>query len=408
MAFDSKYMKIEPVRGTRDFYPEDKFVQNYIFNTWKTICEKYGYQDYDGPMLEPAKLWQLKSGAEIPEQMYTLKDKSDRILAVRPELTPTLARMVAAKQREMAKPIRLYSIARCWRYEAPQSGRLREFFQLNVDILGNESMQLDAEVISNAVDIAKSFGLTEKDFYVRLGNRKLIQSLILSTGVSKDNLQAVSRLIDKFDKIGEKEFVSEAKKIGADGKKILDALNTPLDKIKLDDEKGMQGLNELKDLVKFAKFYGIEKYVEVDLTIMRGFDYYTSTVFELFDRSKEHRAIAGGGRYDDLVSDFGGEKLPGIGYGMGDVVLELFLRGKNKVPAFESNAEYFIAVMDESCMDYAISVATKLREKHNVVLEVMGRQLKKQIEYAKKIGAKKLIVIGENEKKAKKYEEKTI
>jgi histidyl-tRNA synthetase len=401
-------MKIEPVRGTRDFYPEDKFVQNYIFDIWKKVCEKYGYQDYDGPMLEPAKLWQMKSGAEIPEQMYTLKDKSDRILAVRPELTPTLARMVAAKQREMAKPIRLYSIARCWRYEAPQSGRLREFFQLNVDILGNESMQLDAEVIANAVDIAKAFGLTEKDFYVRLGNRKLIQSLILSTGVSNDKLQEVSRLIDKIDKIGEKEFISECRKISADGQKILDALKMPIEKIRLDDEKGKEGLAEIKELVKFLKFYSIEKYVEVDLTIMRGFDYYTSTVFELFDRSKEHRAIAGGGRYDDLVSDFGGERLPGIGYGMGDVVLELFLRSKNRMPKYESKTDYFIAVMDDSVIDYAISVANELRKKHNVVIEVMGRQLKKQIEYAKKIGAKKLIVIGENEKKSKKWEEKNL
>ncbi len=401
-------MKIEPVRGTRDFYPEEKSVQNQIFSVWRKVCERYGYQDYDGPMLEPAKLWQLKSGQEIPEQMYTLKDKSDRLLALRPELTPTLARMVAARQREMAKPIRLYSIARCWRYEAPQSGRLREFFQLNVDILGNESMQLDAEAIANAVDIMKSFGLGKEDFYVRLGNRRLIQALILESGVPKGKLQEISRLIDKLEKIGEKEFVSECKKHGVDGKKVLSALNVPLEKVHVRSEDGKKGLDELNELMRNLSFYKMLDYVEVDLTIMRGFDYYTSTVFEVFDRTREHRALAGGGRYDDLVSDFGGERLPGVGYGMGDVVLELYLKKRKRLPGYIPNVDYFIAAMDDSVMDYAISVATELRREHNVIIEVMGRQLKKQTEYAKKIGAKKLIVIGENEKKSGKWEEKAI
>jgi histidyl-tRNA synthetase len=401
-------MKIEPVRGTRDFYPEQKAIQNYIFGIWKNICEKYGYLDYDGPLLEPAKLWQLKSGTEIPEQMYTLKDKSERILAIRPELTPTLARMVAEKQREMAKPIRLYSVARCWRYEAPQSGRLREFFQLNVDILGSDSMALDAEVIATAIEIMKSFGLTAKDFYIRLGNRKLIESLLLSCDVPKAKVREVSRLIDKIEKIGKEEFFSECKKLNVNGKKILETLSSDIDSISVKDDSGLLGLTELKELMEQISYYKISEYIEIDLTIMRGFDYYTSNVFEVYDKSKKFRAIAGGGRYDNLVSDFGGEKLPGVGYGMGDVVLELFLKEKGKIPKYDLGIDYFIAVLGNENLDCAVSVAESLRKKYKVVIEVMNRKLPKQIEYAKKIGANKLVVIGDNEKKSGKWEEKNI
>jgi len=396
-------MKVEPVKGTRDFYPEQKFVQDYIFKIWETTAKKFAYENIDGPMLEPAKLWQMKSGSEIPEQMYTLEDKSGRLLAIRPELTPTLARMIAEKQKSLTKPIRWYSIARCWRYEQPQSGRLREFFQFNLDCLGSESMQLDAEVIATAIEIMKSFDLDENDFYIRLGNRKLIESMIISAGIKKSELKDVSRLIDKLEKIGEKNFALSMKDLKIDDEateKLLNVLKIndvkDIDEETL-DEDGKQGLKEIKELMKYVSYYKLEKYVEFDASIMRGFDYYTSTVFEVFDRSRKYRAVAGGGRYDNLVQDFGGEKLAGVGYGMGDVVLQLFLEEKKKLPEYKKDIDYFVAVLNENCLAYAIKVAAKLRKKYNVEIEVLGRNISKQFNYADKIKAEKVIIIGDDE-----------
>ncbi len=406
-------MKISPVKGTRDFYPEVKFNQDFIFKAWEKVSKKFGYENFDGPLLEPADLWRLKSGNEIPDQMYVFKDKGNREVAIRPELTPTLARMVAAKSKGIARPIKWYTIGRCWRYERAQAGRLREFWQLNVDCLGSESMQLDAEVIVTAIEIMRNFGLNEKDFYIRLGNRQLIESLILSTGVKKEQLKDVSRLIDKLDKIGEEKFklsLKDLKMSDSSINKLWDMLKLKIEKIddKSLDAKGKEGLSKIKELLKYIKFYGLEKYVEFDPSIMRGFDYYTSTVFEVFDRSKKFRAIAGGGRYDNLVKDFGGDEVSGVGYGMGDVVLELFLKEKNKLPEYSKNVDYFIGVMDEKALEFALQTATKLREENNVEVELIGRNLSKQMKYAKKIGAKKLIIIGDDEVKTKKVKVKDL
>ena len=404
---------MKPVKGTRDFYPEIKFNQDYIFKAWEKVAKKFAYENIDGPMLEPAELWRMKSGAEIPDQMYVFTDKGNREVAVRPELTPTVARMIAAQQKSLMKPIKWYSIGRFWRYERAQAGRLREFFQFNLDCLGSDSMKLDSEVIATAINVMLEFGFTKKDFYIRLGNRKLIESLILATGVSKEQLKDVSRLIDKLDKIGIDKFKLSLTDLGL-GKKVVDGLVSYLgstlkeiDSSKL-DENGKLGLNQINEVIKYLKYYGLDKYVEFDPSIMRGFDYYTSTVFEVFDRSKKFRAVAGGGRYDNLVEDFGGDPLSGVGYAMGDVVIELFLKEKGLIPKYDKGVDYFVAVMDEKAMKYAISVATELRLKGNVEIEIMDRNFGKQTKYASKIGAKNLVVIGNDEVKSKKYKIKSL
>jgi len=406
-------MKIEGVKGTRDFLPKEKFIQDYIFNNWTNIAKKYGYEDFDAPMLEPVELWQLKSGAEIPDQMYTLKDKGDRMLAIRPELTPSLARIMAQNAGAMPKPIRLYCIARCWRYEQPQSGRLREFFQLNVDCLGTKSMHADAEVIATSIRIMQSFGLSEKDVYLRLSNRKITDSIISSLASSKETAKQISRLIDKLDKISKADFKKALKELKLTDEKIekLESFLEISDLKKLDEkilgEEGKKGVEELSELIKILQSYGLEKYVKVDFTIMRGLDYYTSTVFEVFDVEKEFRAICGGGRYDNLVKDFGGEELAGIGYGMGDVVLELFLKKKGLLPEYKKEAEFFIAIVNESQTGFAIKIAEKLRKSgKNVEVELMQRKIGKQLEYANKSKIAKLIVIGEEEEKNKKFKTK--
>ena len=381
-------MATDKVRGTRDFYPEDKRVLNYIFNSWKSVAESFGYEEVDGPILEPVELYR-KSGQEVPEQMYRLTDKANRELVLRPETTPTVARMISAR-RDLQKPIKWYSVSRCLRYEAPQSGRLREFFQFNLDVLGSRSMMADAEAITTAVRIMEKFGLTRKDFYVRISNRKLAEAVILDAGVEKNKLKEVYRLIDKLGKITEKDFVLSLKDIGVNGDGLLKALKAD----RLDDLNNYDGAGELRELFSFLKKFKVDKYCVIDLTIMRGFDYYTSTIFEVFDATKELRAIAGGGRYDELAPN-----CPGIGYGMGDVVLELLLRKKGKIKKLDKDIDYFVAYVDSSVLDKAIEISEKLRERYKVEMDVSMRNLGKQFKYANSVKAKKVIVVGPDELK---------
>lgn len=401
-------MNVQGLKGTRDFYPESMRTLNYIFSKWKSAALKFGYQEIDGPLLEPIELWTLKSGNEIPEQMYRFKDKGGREVAIRPELTPTIARMVAQKQRELPKPIKWFSIPRCWRYEAPQSGRLREFFQFNMDCLGTTSMLTDAEVIATAVEIMTSFGCGKKDFFVRLNNRKLLTSLFLSTGIKQKQLQEVCRLIDKKCKLRKGDFELAMKGMKATGKQIeqikdileYDSLDD-VDTNKL-DESGKKGYDEVKELLKYLNDLGISDFVKLDFTIMRGFDYYTSTVFEVFDASYEFRAIAGGGRYEDLVKDFGGEPCPGVGYGMGDVVLELFLRKLGKMPELKREVDFYVAPINKEVLGKALEIANTLRERYSVEVDLMEKNLRKQFEYADTIGAKKIVIVGPKDLEGKK------
>lgn len=395
-------MKIQNLTGTRDFYPKNMRILNYIFSVWRKAAEKYGYEEVDAPMLEPAELWRAKSGGELPEQMYNFKDKGDREVAIRPEFTPSLARMVAQKQKELPKPLRWYSMPRCWRYERPQSGRLREFFQFNIDCLGTDSMKADAEIIAVTVDVLKQLGLTPREAYVRISNRKLLNELLKEIEIDPEQ---ASKLIDKKDKITENEFEGLLKEEGLTDEQIFglkDILNITdlrgLEKQRLSAE-GKAALCELKELFSYLKMYGVEEFCEIDLSIIRGLDYYTKTVFEVFDRQKKFRAIAGGGRYDDLVADFGGERCPGVGLGMGDVVLAKFLEEKNKLPNINKKVEYYVAPISESVMEKAMELAQKLRRKFNVEMDITGRALAKQMDYANSAGAKKVLIVGEKDLK---------
>ncbi|PIU30488.1 histidine--tRNA ligase, partial [Candidatus Woesearchaeota archaeon CG07_land_8_20_14_0_80_44_23] len=278
--------KIERVRGTRDFYPEEKRIQNYIFAVWKEIAENYGYEEVDGPLLEPVELWREKSGEEIERQMYVLTDQSERKLAVRPEMTPTVARMVAQKQRELPKPIKWFSIQRFWRYEKPQSGRLREFWQLNLDVLGTENVAADAEVAATAVKIMLRLGFTEKEFCLRVNNRKLLKALLLSAGIPEGNLRELFKLIDKKDKMPEKEFIAMLSDFGLSKSQlsgISEIMESGLKKIdaKSLSEEGRQGLSEISGMLSALGQFGFLKYCKVDFGMMRGLDYYTGNVFEI-------------------------------------------------------------------------------------------------------------------------------
>jgi len=396
-------VSIQNLKGTRDFYPSEQRVIDRIFSVWTHVCKKYNFEAYEGPILEQAKMWQLKSGAEIPDQMYAFEDKGGQMIALRPEMTPSLARMVAQKQKELSKPMKWFCIPRCFRYEAPQKGRLREFFQLNVDTLGSTKMSADAEIIMTVIDILKEFRITPEMAYIRLGNRKLIEALIVASGVPATKYKDVSRIIDKKDKLSQTDYELTLKDLGLDDATIqkLDATLAIENLEEIDasmlPEAAQLALENFKELISLFEAYGASEWVKVDFSIMRGFDYYTSTVFEAFDRSKKFRAIAGGGRYDDLVSDFGGEQCPGVGYGFGDVVLAEFLKDRGLLDEVKQSVDYYVAKVskDTDVEKTAVKIANCLRRKGNTVeLDITERQFGKQMKYADSIGAKQVVIVG--------------
>ncbi len=382
------------MKGFKDYYPKDKRIQNYMFEVCRKIAERYGYSEVDGPILEPVEIY-IKSGEEIPKQMYTLTDKSNRKLALRPEFTPTVARMI--DNASLSKPIKWFSISRCLRYEQPQFGRQREFVQFNLDFLGTDSMKADAEVILTAIKIMQEFNLTKEDFYIRISNRKLVQDLFKNIGIKEQNFQDIYRLIDKKCKISNKVFELTLKDKGLSEKQIneLEKLFEikSLDQIKAKIKS--KGLEELKELFSYLKDYGILDFCKLDLSIMRGFDYYTSTVFEVFDSSRKYRAIAGGGRYDKLAKN-----CPGVGYAFGDVVLEFYLKERNKLSNLKPNFVYIIPI---KTLKESLKIAEQLRKKGlNISIDLLDKGISRNLDYANKQKIPYVIFIGPEELKKKK------
>ncbi len=303
---DKSKLSTEPYKGVRDFYPEDMAIQNYIFETWKKVAESFGYQEYSASILEPAELYKTKTSDEIVnEQMFTFTDRGDREVALRPEMTPTLARMIAARRKSLKFPVRWFSIPNVFRYEKPQRGRKREHWQLNCDLMATDNfagLDGEVEIVKIAYDVMKAFGAKDEDFTIKISDRKILNTYLQMQGVSNENIPKVIKLYDKMDKISDDEFSSELKK--------LDAPPPAKD----------FGFN----LEKY-KSAGI-KNIEIDASIVRGFDYYTGMIFEVFDTSPENnRSLFGGGRYDNLLEIFGVEPVPTVGFGMGDVTIRDFL-----------------------------------------------------------------------------------
>lgn len=379
---ENNKLSTDPYKGVRDFYPEDMAIQNYIFSTWKKVAEKYGYQEYTASILEPAELYKAKTGDEIVnEQTYTFTDRGNREVTLRPEMTPTVARMVAARKRELPYPLRWYSIPNLFRYEKPQRGRLREHWQLNVDIFGVESTQAEVEVISMAADILHEFGMKNNDFEIIINDRALMQ----------DIPYALCKLIDKKDKMSREDFEKAAKEIT--------------------DINVLEMLSEIKPSEKVsAVLEGLENLgvtnVRFDSSLMRGFDYYTGIVFEVFDRHPENRrSLFGGGRYDELLSLFGNDKVAAFGFGMGDVTMRDTLETYNLLPAIKGGADIYVAVLNEKAMGYAQDVAQKLREDgKKVAVDYSYKKIGDQIKTATKLKVPKLIVIGEDEMNKGAYE----
>jgi len=391
-------MKFQKPKGTVDYLPELKVVQNKIFDLCRDTARRYGYQEIETPAFENLTLLTEKEGEDIKGQIFTLTKRSNEELGLRFDLTVPATRLFIENQKSLPKPVKWFSLSRMWRYEQPQAGRLREFYQFNVECFGSDKPESDAELISLLIDFMLSLGLTEKDFVVQLNNRKLLQGLLVEI-VTKQQLDQVIRIIDKRDKIGEEAFKKELKGIGLDEKQIIQ-----LDKIILSkninefedlNEEATQGLQELNAVLDFLGEK--KKFVQVDLSTARGLAYYTGTVFEVFDSKKRYRSIVGGGRYDSLVNLFGGESTPATGFALGYATLLMLLEEKKLIPKVDLSPDYFIITINDDMKPKALEIAQQLRKKYTVTIDLMGRTMKKQFSYANTIQAKKVIVVGPNE-----------
>jgi histidyl-tRNA synthetase len=388
--------------GFRDFYPEQLATRNYLMSVWRDVARRYGFVEYDGPPLEPLELYTKKSGDEIVGQLYTFTDKGDRQVALRPEMTPTLARMVSAKAESMRKPIRWFSVPQLFRYERQQKGRLREHFQLNVDILGEASVAADAELLAVAIDVMRALGLTAQDVRARVSDRRLLTALLSHVGVKKSELPAVFAAIDKTGREPGDVTLAKVEKAvtDADARRGVGGIlrnSTNLAALAsefADSPKVVEEISRMREYLGFLDALGVGDWVDFDLSIVRGLAYYTGKVFELFDTKGEFRAICGGGRYDDLLSTIGGVDLPALGFGMGDVVLTELLRARDLLPSAELGTEYWIAAEDDSLLPEVMTVAGRLRAKsRSVEYALKSQTLARQLKAASTAGVKNVVLL---------------
>lgn len=391
-------------KGSRDFYPEDFKIREYIFDIWRDVCKSYGYEEYDGPFLESYELYAAKSGDElVKEQLYSFEDKGGRKIAIRPEMTPTLARMVAAKYKTLQRPVRWFAIPNLWRYEKPQRGRLREFFQLNVDVLGLETPEADFEILMTAISIMKKAGAKEGMFELRINDRRLMNDFYKKLGLNETQISTLTKALDKKLKISQSDFEEMLSDggLGENVEQINSYLSKPSQMLK--DFSESKGASSISRILALAKENDISVFIKFDPTIVRGLAYYTGTVFEQFDLNpKNTRAMFGGGRYDDLVKLFVDDDFPATGYGMGDVTFRDFLESWNLLPEFVSNTEYLVTRWPGENKEYdnlGQDVAKKLRDKGKNVEQWLDKETKldKQLKYANKKGIRKTVILGEEE-----------
>jgi histidyl-tRNA synthetase len=335
--------------GFRDFYPDDCAFRNAIFRTWRGIAHRYGFVEYDGPPLEPLDLFTKKSGQEIVGQLYAFKDKGDRDIALRPEMTPTLARLVTARHKDFKKPLKWFAVPQVYRYERPQKGRGREHYQFNCDIIGEASLEADVELIALLIDTLRAFGLTAQDFVIRLSDRQFWSDFMNEKAVPEDQRYAFIQAIDKSER---EERAVTAQKLGPAADDVFAVLADP----------SVRTSERLDTVEAGLRARGLGDFLKRDYTVVRGLAYYTGVVFEAFDRSGEFRAIAGGGRYDTLLKNLGGVDLPALGFGMGDMVLGDLLKAKQWTP-FDPGFRIYIAIADEKYRPRAMQVLQDLRHR---------------------------------------------
>ncbi len=392
---------IQPVKGTRDFYPLDQAFQNWLYSKFKETAELFGFQEYEGPTIEGLDLYAAKSGEElVKKQAFTLTDQSGKVLALRPEMTPTLARMVAQKSGELTFPLKWFSFGRRFRYEKPQKGRGREFCQWDVDILGLENLEADAEVIAVAATLYQKIGLTPQEVKIKINDRKLLQDRFLSIGIPREKMVQIFRLADKKDKVSESDFIEMGQENGLTADQTKTVLQI------LEEKNAYLDSTWLVKIFELLKKYGVAEYVEYDPGIVRGLEYYTRTVFEGWDTKGEFRAIWGGGRYDNLVADVGGrQKIPGVGFAMGDMVIAEVLKANNKYPLLNpTTSKILVTVFSPQLLTKSIETVNLLRENNfNAELYLDSEtKMEKQLKYADKKAIPFVLIIGPVEAESEK------
>jgi len=387
--------------GFRDFYPQELAERAFIMATWRDVARRYAFVEYDGPPLEPLDLYTKKSGDEIVGQLYNFVDKGGREVALRPEMTPTVARMVAARANALRKPVRWFSMPQLFRYERQQKGRLREHYQLNVDIFGSAEVAADAELMACAVDMMRAFGLTSSDVVARVSDRRILQAFLESLGVPHGAVDGVYAVVDKLERQPAQLSAEKLSALGVPAES-LERIVTIADVQLAEVEQRLASTPAAARVAEFAAFL---RYVEtllgddaswlrLDLSIVRGLAYYTGIVFELFDRTGEFRAICGGGRYDSLLQSLGGADMPALGFGMGDVVLGELLRTKGLMNVSSTSADYWISGDDDVSLERIMREAATLRaEGHSVEYALRAQSLNKQKKAAQASGARSFVTL---------------
>ncbi|MEP0847164.1 MAG: histidine--tRNA ligase [Phycisphaerae bacterium] len=382
-------MKIQSPPGMRDFYPDQMCVQNWLFDLWRSVSRSYGFQEYEGPIFEYLDLYRLKSGEGIVSEVFAFQDRGGREFAIRPEMTPTLARMVAARANALPRPIKWFSIPRMCRAEKPQRGRLREFFQWNADVLGSEDALADAEVIAVAVEFFRRAGLRDEEFVVRVNHRELAAEVLAAHGIDTERQQAAFQLIDRADRLGELEFARQwnesfAASLPADSLRALladDDLERCCAHAQRAGQAGAAAAQALRQLWERLEQLGVRPACAFDLSIVRGLAYYTGTVFEAHMRQGGLRALAGGGRYDNLTGLLDGPRVPGVGFGMGDAPVLEALRQLGRLPQASEQLDVFVIDADANLFPRALTITQHLRRAglaadYSYRRATIGKQLK--------------------------------
>ena len=401
------------VRGTRDFYPEEMRLRNWLFDNFDDAALLHGFQEYDAPVLEREELYTRKQGEEITQQLYNFIDKGDRKVALRPEMTPSLARMVMSRAGVLPMPIKWYSIPQCWRYERTQRGRGREHYQWNVDIWGTNQISADAELISVLVTFFRNVGLTEEDLVIKMSSRKVLEEVLGSLGLEGDIFAKTCIIVDKMDKLPADVISNQLSELGLEDSAIKTIQSTLVIKDMNSLEKNLgkesAAVTELASLFSALEAYGISEWIEFDASVVRGLAYYTGPVFEAHDRAGELRAICGGGRYDKLLSTLGGKDLPATGFGFGDMVIMELLAEKGLVPELIGGVDDVVISLSPELRNAAMSVATLLRNTgKSVDLVLEDKRLKWAFKHAERSGAQRLVMVMPDEWKEGKVKIKDL
>ncbi|KAG1660039.1 hypothetical protein FOA52_010024 [Chlamydomonas sp. UWO 241] len=392
----------QPPRGTRDFPPEDMRLRSWLFGEFAAVSRMFGFEQWDAPVMESEELFVRKAGEEITEQLYNFEDKGNRRVALRPELTPSLARLILQRQKSLVLPAKWFAIGQCWRYERMTRGRRREHYQWNMDIVGVPGVEAEAELLSAITTFFERVGLSSADVGIKVSSRKVLQAVLSQYGVPDEMFAPVCVIVDKAEKLPREKVEEELAALGVQPATIDGVLGAmavrSFDELEALLGEGSEALTDLKRLFELAKGYGYADWLVFDPSVVRGLAYYTGTVFEGFDREGKLRAICGGGRYDRLLGTFGGEDLPCCGFGFGDAVIVELLKEKGILPAPAHEVDDVVFALDETLRPAAAGVAALLRRAgRSVDLVLEGKKMKQVLKQAERCSAKRLILVGADE-----------